>query len=161
MHIHIGLSEVTRETISELLGQLLTSEYALYLKTLNFHWNITGHSFISLHQLFEANYEWLKLIIDEIAERIRTMGYTAPGAYRTPDKSIVTAHNHTKNLTVGAMLAELVADHEALIRKIRQVIDDISGMHDYASEDCLIQWLKGHEKNTWMLRSHLLHTPEA
>ena len=159
MNINIGLSEAIRETVSEQLGDLLTAEYSLYLKTLNFHWNITGHSFFSLHQLLEANYEWLKMTIDEIAERIRTIGYTAPGAYSDVKKT--SMHNPTKNLTASAMLAELVTDHETLIRRIREVLNGLSGLQDYASEDMLIQWLKGHEKNTWILRSHLLHTPEA
>lgn len=159
MYIDIGLNEETRVTISEYLGKLLVNEYSLYLKTLDFHWNITGHSFIGLHQLLESNYEWLKLTIDEIAERIRTMGYTAPGAYRDPQANVM--YGQTRNLTAAAMLAELVVDHEALTRQLRNTLNDVNGLHDYASEDMLIQWLKAHEKNTWILRSHLLHTPEA
>ena len=159
MNINIGLNEETRAKVSECLGRLLTNEYALYLKTLNFHWNITGHSFIGLHQLLEGNYEWLKLTIDEIAERIRTIGYTAPGAYH--EHRAGGLHDQTKNLTAAAMLAELVVDHEAVTRQIRSTLNDLNGLSDYSSEDMLIQWLKAHEKNTWILRSHLLHTPEA
>lgn len=164
MYINLGLNEDTRKMVSEYLGHLLANEYFLYLETLNFHWNITGQSFIGLHTLLEQHYEWLKQAIDEIAERIRTIGYKAPGTYKdyVHQRSLGREQqDDAENKTANIMLMELVEAHEAMIRDLRQTLTRLEGLHDYATEDMLIQWLKVHEKNTWMLRSHLLYTPES
>lgn len=162
MYINLGLGEEARKAVSEQLGHLLAREYFLYLKTLNFHWNITGQSFIGLHDLLEKHYEWLKIAVDDIAERIRTIGYKAPGSYQEylREKTFELPED-SGNKTANIMLVELVEAHETIIRDIRTSLIHIENLRDYASEDLLIQWLKVHEKTAWMLRSHLLYTPEA
>lgn len=161
MKMNIGLTEEIRKAVSEHLCKLLADEYFLYLKTLNFHWNITGESFIALHELLEKHYEWLKGTVDDVAERIRALGYQAPGTYREYVKNVELAHEPSKDLTALEMIAELVDTHEALIRTIRGILDEIQGQRDYATEDLLIKLLGSHEMKTWMLRSHLLSRPQS
>ena len=156
---NVGLQEPASKKISEKLCELLADEYFLYLKTLNFHWNITGESFISLHELLESHYESLKDNVDDIAERIRALGYVAPGTYKK-----YSSHAHIpegeENQSAQAMLQELVSSHEAVIKQIRLFINDIQGLMDFVTEDMLTDILGGHEKNAWMLRSHLMKRPE-
>lgn len=158
LSVDIGLTQDTCQEISDMLCRILANEYFLYQKTLSFHWNITGETFISLHELLEDHYEWLKETIDILAERIRALGFIAPGSYKKYSKE-ATLHEAIENLTAQQMLKELVASHTEVICQIRDTITHLADKKDYATEDILIQVLKEHEKNTWMLRSHLLEEP--
>jgi starvation-inducible DNA-binding protein len=155
----IGLNETVRKDVSEVLGRLLANEYFLYLKTLNYHWNVTGENFISLHQLLESQYEWLIETVDEIAERIRTLGFVTPATYKEFSKKELIIKENEGNQTSKEMLTDLVKSHEALIRELRNDIKKMDGTEDYGTEDMMIQWLEGHEKRVWMLRSHLQQKP--
>lgn len=156
--INLGLSEDIRKKISTELASLLADEYFLYLKTLNYHWNITGEAFFSLHGLLEEHYEWLKDTVDSIAERIRALGYIAPGSYKQ-----FAANTHSSesdgNLTAHAMLEDLVVSHEAVINKIRDALEGMEGSRDFATQDLLTRILGEHEQKTWMVRSNLLKKP--
>jgi len=155
----IGLNETVRKEVSEVLGRLLANEYFLYLKTLNYHWNVTGENFISLHQLLESQYEWLIETVDEIAERIRTLGFVTPATYKEFSKKELIIKETEGNQTSKEMLTDLVKSHEALIRELRNDIKKMDGTEDYGTEDMMITWLEGHEKRVWMLRSHLQQKP--
>lgn len=156
--INLGLGESVRQQISTDLASLLADEYFLYLKTLNYHWNITGETFISLHELLEEHYEWLKETVDSLAERIRSLGHIAPGSYK--QFCAATSEQETDgNLTAEKMLADLVKSHEVVINKIRDALEKMGGKRDFATEDLLTTILGEHEKKTWMLRSHLQKKP--
>lgn len=156
--INLGLGEEVRKQISHDLAALLADEYFLYLKTLNYHWNITGETFISLHELLEEQYEWLKDTVDSLAERIRSLGYIAPGSYKQFCESSHDTGNDG-NLTAEKMLEDLVLTHEKVINKIRDALEGMEGKRDFATEDLLTGILGEHEKKTWMLRSHLQKKP--
>lgn len=157
--INLGLGEEVRKKISTDLAALLADEYFLYLKTLNYHWNITGETFISLHELLEEQYEWLKDVVDSLAERIRSLGHIAPGTYK---QFCETSHSTdgSGNLTAHTMMEDLVTSHEKVIHKLRDTLESMQGKRDFASEDLLTGILGEHEKKCWMLRSHLQKKPE-
>lgn len=156
--INIGLTEETHKMVSEKLIILLSNEYLLYVKTLNFHWNITGKSFIALHQLMEAHYEWLKVTVDNVAERIRALGFITPVHYKKYHPNALMDEGNEEQ-SAEQMLVDLVTSHEKVIQLIRNTIKEIENHQDYASEDLLIKILGKHEKNLWMLRSHLQTNP--
>ncbi len=157
--INLGLGAKIREEVSKYLAALLADEYFLYLKTLNYHWNITGETFISLHELLEEHYEWLKDTVDAVAERIRALGHIAPGSYRQ-FCSASQKDDSAEGLTAKKMLEDLVESHEATIRNIRDALDKMSDSKDFATEDMLVKILGEHEQKNWMLRSHLMSKPE-
>ena len=159
MNINIGLDQKVRKMISDHLGQLLAEEYFLYLKTLNFHWNITGDNFISLHQLLESHYEWLSETIDEIAERIRALGFVTPATNKELSSNVSMIKESSGNQTAKTMLGDLLESHEILINLLRKDIKVLGDTEDYGTQDLMIQWLTGHEKRAWMLRSHLQQQP--
>lgn len=152
MNLGLGKSELTQ--IVEKLNVILADTYVLYTKTQGFHWNIKGIHFGSLHEFFGTLYERLLPAIDQIAERIRTLGAPAPGSLKqmlnlsTLDE-ILEIPNEKK------MLQGLLLDHEMLVRNIRTVINEISDTVDEGTIDLLIERLQDHEKTAWMLRSYL------
>lgn len=158
MSINIGLNQEICHANSDVLCSILANEYFLYQKTLSFHWNVTGESFIGLHKLLEEHYEWLKETIDSIAERIRALGFIAPGSYKKYDRE-ASLSEANENQTAREMLHELVFSHAEIIRQIRESISNMQGKQDYATEELLTKILQSHEKITWMLRSHLLALP--
>jgi starvation-inducible DNA-binding protein len=154
MDINIGINDKDRAAIAEGLSRLLADSYTLYLKTHNFHWNVTGPMFNTLHLMFETQYNELALAVDLIAERIRALGYPAPGTYAEFARlsSIKDAQGVPK---AEEMIRELVAGQEAVVRTARAVFASVEGANDEPSADLLTQRMQVHEKNAWMLRSLL------
>jgi starvation-inducible DNA-binding protein len=152
--IDIGIPEATRRQIADGLSRLLAETYTLYLKTHNFHWNVTGPMFNTLHLMFETHYNELALAVDLIAERIRALGFPAPGSYRAYAQlsSIAEAEGMPD---ANEMIRQLVQGQEAVVRTARSVFPLINDASDQASADLLTQRMQGHEKNAWMLRSLL------
>jgi len=154
MHIDIGIAESDRKTIADGLSHLLADTYSLYLKTHNFHWNVTGPMFQTLHVMFETQYDELAIAVDLIAERIRALGHPAPGTYGDYQRLSAIAE------TVGVpkatdMIAELVQGQETVVRTARSLFPAVEVAHDEATADLLTQRIQLHEKTAWMLRSLL------
>ncbi|MEE9394632.1 MAG: DNA starvation/stationary phase protection protein [Planctomycetota bacterium] len=134
--------------------KLLADSYTLYLKTHNFHWNVTGPMFSSLHLMFETQYTELALAVDEIAERIRSLSFPAPGTYR--EFSGLTSIEEPTGPTVAMdMIRVLVADQVVVADAARAVFQAAEKAGDQATADLAVRRIEMHEKNAWMLRSHL------
>ena len=146
-------SSQTQE-VAEQLSRLLADSYTLYLKTHNYHWNVTGPMFTTLHTLFEQQYTELALAVDEIAERIRALGHRAPGSYSEFGSlsSVKEAQGVPKAVE---MVEDLAADQARIAARAKQVIAAAEKAGDEASVDLAVQRTQVHEKNAWMLRSHL------
>jgi starvation-inducible DNA-binding protein len=152
--IDIGINEKDREKIAEGLSRLLADTYSLYLKTHYFHWNVTGPMFQTLHLMFETQYNELALAVDSVAERIRSLGYEAPGSYKAYAKlSSIEETDHVPEAT--DMIQLLVKGHEAVARTARKVFPAADKASDESTADLLTQRLQIHEKTAWMLRSLL------
>ena len=143
-----------RKPVAEALGRLLADSYTLYLKTHNYHWNVTGPMFTTLHTLFETEYSDLALAVDEIAERIRALGARAPGSY-TEFARLAAVKEASGTPSAIEMIEDLVADQAAVVRSARHVVEAAETAHDMASADLGTRRIDVHEKNAWMLRSHL------
>jgi starvation-inducible DNA-binding protein len=154
MAIDIGIGNKDRKTIAEGLGKLLADSYTLYLKTHNYHWNVTGPMFNTLHLMFEQQYTELALAVDLIAERIRALGYPAPGSYKAFGK-LTTIKEETGVPSAEDMIRSLVTGQEAVIRTARRLFPRVDKAHDEPTADLLTQRMQVHEKNAWMLRSLL------
>lgn len=154
MQINIGIQEEDRVQIVEHLSKLLADTYTLYLKTHNFHWNVTGPMFNTLHQMFEVQYNEMALAVDQIAERIRSLGAPAPGSYRQY-QALTSLQEEDGVPSAQEMLRSLVQGHEAVIRTARAAFPSVEAAGDEASADLLTQRLQLHEKTAWMLRSML------
>ena len=149
----IGLSKTILGEVCESLEDYLASTYALYLKTQNFHWNVKGPEFFSLHLLFEKNYKELIEMIDEIAERIVSLGAHVDATFSGfGGRSTI---KESKMIPAEQMLKDLVLGHEALSAMGRPLVSRFQELHDDASSDMIIKCLEFHEKAAWMLRSHL------
>ena len=152
MPINIGIAEQDRQAIAEGLSKLLADTYTLYLKTHNFHWNVTGPMFQTLHLMFETQYNELALAVDQIAERIRALGYPAPGTYA--DYVKLSSIKETAGVPKAEkMIALLVEGQEAVARTARSVFPVVDKANDEPTADLLTQRMQIHEKNAWMLRS--------
>ena len=154
MQIDIGISENARKEIADGLGRLLADSYTLYLKTHNFHWNVTGPMFNTLHLMFEQHYLELATAVDLIAERIRALGHPAPGSY-VAYKRLATVKDSEDVPAAMQMVQELVEGHEAVIRTARAAVLVAEQAGDQATADLGTQRLQVHEKTAWMLRSLL------
>src|SRR5262245_55805027 len=152
--IDIGISDRDRRKLSEELSKLLADTYTLYLKTHNYHWNVTGPMFQTLHLMFETHYNELALAVDLIAERIRALGHVAPGSYRAFSK-LSTIREEDGVPAATAMIRNLVKGHEAVAKTARQVFEMADEANDQPTADLLTQRLQIHEKTAWMLRSLL------
>ena len=155
--IDIGISTDDRQAIATELSHFLADAYTLYLKTHNFHWNVTGPMFNALHNMFETQYTEQWTALDDIAERIRALGYNAPGSYAEFIKlsSIKEEPGATEAPDWREMVRQLVVGNEAVCRSARKAIDVADDADDEPTEDLLIQRLQTHEKYAWMLRSLL------
>src|SRR5262245_25633131 len=154
MDIDIGISKKDRKAIADGLSKLLADTYTLYLKTHNFHWNVKGPMFQTLHLMFETQYNELALAVDAIAERIRALGHPAPGSYA--DFGRLSSIKEAKGVPAAAkMIAELVAGQEAVARTARSVFPLAEKASDEPTADLLTQRMQVHEKTAWMLRSLL------
>jgi starvation-inducible DNA-binding protein len=154
MEIDIGIEPAQREKIAGGLSRLLADTYTLYLKTHNFHWNVTGPMFNTLHLMFETQYNELALAVDLIAERIRALGVPAPGSYRDFGK-LTSIKESEGTPDARQMIRELMQGQEAVVRTARSVFPDAEGADDQPTADLLTQRMQIHEKTAWMLRSLL------
>lgn len=154
MKIEIGIAESDRETLAGALSALLADSYTLYLKTHNFHWNVTGPMFQTLHLMFEQQYNELALAVDTIAERIRALGHRAPGSYSAYAR-LSTVPDTDAVPEATEMIRLLVEGHETVVRTARQVLQKAEKAGDQATADVATQRLQVHEKTAWMLRSLL------
>lgn len=157
MPLDIGISSSDRQAIGERLSRLLADSYSLYLKTHNFHWNITGPMFNSLHLMFETQYTEQWQALDQIAERIRALGQRAPGSYRE-FAQLSSIEDNASDIAAGdwrGMVSALVLANEAVCRTARAAFKATDKAADQPTEDLLTQRLNVHEKNAWMLRSLL------
>lgn len=143
-----------RKLVVEALGRLLADSYTLYLKTHNYHWNVTGPMFNTLHTLFETQYTELALAVDEIAERIRALGAPAPGSY-TAFSTLTRIEEEQGSPAAMEMIEALAADQLAVAATAEQVRKAADEAGDEASIDLAVGRVTVHEKNAWMLRSHL------
>ncbi|EHR42650.1 MULTISPECIES: Dps family protein [Alishewanella] len=152
MKINIGIDEEQRKAIAHGLSVLLADTYTLYLKTHNYHWNVTGPMFQTLHTLFETQYNELALAVDEIAERIRALGEFAPGSYKEYAK--LTNLKEADGIPAAEeMIKDLVKGQEAIAKTARSIVPVADGASDEVTLDLLTQRMTVHEKNAWMLRS--------
>ena len=154
MEHHVGISEQNRLAISEGLTRVLAETYALYLKTQNFHWNVRGSEFYSLHLLFEKQYQEMAEAVDEIAERIRALGFFVDASFSAFSENS-SVKEEKKVLNAKEMLASLVQGHETLIREGRRVAEIADRELDFATVDMLGRRLGAHEKMAWFLRSQI------
>ncbi len=154
VQINIGISEKDRKEIVDGLSNLLADTYTLYLKTHNFHWNVIGPMFNSLHLMFEQQYNELALAIDLIAERIRALGFSTPGTYSEFEKlTKITEEDYLP--TAEEMIKLLLEGNETVIRTARSVFLIAERANDESTGNLLTQRMQIHEKTTWMLRSLL------
>lgn len=154
MKVDIGIDEKARGEIAEGLSRLLADTYSLYLKTHNFHWNVTGPMFQTLHLMFETQYTELALAVDLIAERIRALGFPAPGTYSEFAK--LSAIEETPGVPKAEeMIRLLVQGQETVARTARSIFSVVEQANDEPTADLLTQRLQVHEKTAWMLRSLL------
>jgi starvation-inducible DNA-binding protein len=150
--IDIGIPEKKRKAIAKGLSRLLADTYTLYLKTHNYHWNVTGPMFNTLHLMFEQQYTELALAVDTIAERIRALGHPAPGSYQAYAKlTVINEENDVPD--AETMIRRLVQGQEAVVRTARDVFPLADDARDEPTADLLTQRMQIHEKNAWMLRS--------
>lgn len=154
MDVNIGIDQNTRRQIAEGLSRLLADSYTLYLKTHNYHWNVTGPMFNTLHLMFEAQYNEMALAVDLIAERIRALGFPAPGSYAAFSR-LTRIEERQDVPTAEQMIRDLVLGQEAVVRTARELFPVVDAAHDEPSADLLTQRMQLHEKNAWMLRSLL------
>ncbi len=152
--IDIGIPDATRKAIADGLSRLLADTYTLYLKTHNFHWNVTGPMFNTLHLMFETHYNELALAVDLVAERIRALGFPAPGSY-AQFSALSSIKEETSVPDAQEMIRQLVLGQESVVRTARSIFPLIDQARDEPSADLLTQRMQVHEKNAWMLRSLL------
>jgi len=141
--------------VVEPLERLLADSYTLYLKTHNYHWNVTGPMFNTLHTLFQVEYTELSLAVDTIAERIRALGARAPGSYAEFARLATVAESPPRTPSAREMIEQLVADQQTVVAAAKRVVAEAEAAGDQASADLGIRRIDVHEKNAWMLRSHL------
>lgn len=154
MKMDIGIEESKRQEITIGLSKLLADSYTLYLKTHNYHWNVTGPMFQTLHLMFETQYNELALAVDQIAERIRSLGEKAPGTY-TEFSKLTCIKEGSGNPSAREMIANLITSQESVIRTARSCFPIAEDANDEATADLLTQRIQIHEKTAWMLRSLL------
>lgn len=154
LQVDIGLSRQEREHIAGGLARLLADSYTLYLKTHNYHWNVTGPQFNTLHAMFEQQYAELAVAIDQIAERIRALGMPAPGSYSAYAR-LTSIEEAQGAETAEEMIRQLVMGQETVARTAREIFPAADEARDEPTADLLTQRMQNHEKNAWMLRSML------
>jgi starvation-inducible DNA-binding protein len=156
LRVNIGLSDEQRKGVIEILNRTLSDEYLLYTKTRNYHWNVVGPQFNDLHKFFEAQYEELDEIVDEVAERVRQLGANAPGTLAEFTKLARLVENPGESPDARTMLEILRTDHETTIRHLRSDLHTVAEkFKDMGTNDFLTGLMEKHEKMAWMLRSFL------
>jgi starvation-inducible DNA-binding protein len=158
--INIGINEKDRKSLCKGLSRLLADSYLLYLKTQNYHWNVTGLMFRPLHTLFEEQYKEQAAAIDQIAERIRALGEFAPGSFASFSKmTSIKEENGVPD--AEEMIVSLVQGNEAVVTTARELIALTDECEDDVTADLLVERMQVHEKNAWMLRSMVSNRTEA
>jgi starvation-inducible DNA-binding protein len=151
-----GLSEEAVKGVSHILNENLCDEYVLTTKTRNFHWNVTGPHFAALHKFFEQQYEQLDEIVDAVAERVRSVGGWAFGTLEEFSGRTHLQETPARRPEAIAMAAELAADHESIIRRLRNDVETCAKKYrDEGTANFLTDLMERHEKMAWMLRSHV------
>ncbi|MGI4814697.1 MAG: Dps family protein [Janthinobacterium lividum] len=152
--VNIGIGDKERKEIADGLSKVLADTYTLYLKTHYFHWNVTGPMFNTLHLMFEGQYTELAVAVDDIAERIRALGFNAPGTYT--EFSRLSSIPHAEGVPEATdMIRQLVEGQEAVTRTARELFPRTDAVGDEPTADLLTQRMQVHEKTAWMLRSLL------
>ena len=154
MELNTGISQEDRAAIAAGLSRLLADSYTLYLKTHNYHWNVTGPQFNTLHLMYEGQYTELATAVDEIAERIRALGIKAPGSYLEFSK-ITSIEEAVGKESAEEMTRQLAIGQETIVRTAREIFPAADQANDEPTADLLTQRMQIHEKNAWMLRSML------
>jgi starvation-inducible DNA-binding protein len=154
MEIDIGIKKNSRKKIADKLKNFLADTYAIYLKTQNFHWNLVGSNFYSLHILFEKQYKDMADAVDEIAERIRSLGFLVPGSF-AEFKKLSIFKEAEKILKQDQMIKILTKDHELIAKLGKPILRFAQDEYDDITSDMIIKRITFHEKTAWMLRSHL------
>lgn len=158
--INIGIDKKDRKQVCKALSKLLADSYLLYLKTQNYHWNVTGRMFQPLHTLFEEQYTDLAEAVDEIAERIRALGEFAPGSFSAFSK-VTSVKEETSIPTAEEMIHNLVVGNEVVITTAREIISLCDDVEDDVTVDLMVERMQVHEKNAWMLRSMITNSKSA
>ena len=156
MPLNIGISESNRDAIVKILNAVLSDEYVLYTKTRNYHWNVVGPQFNDLHKFFEGQYEALNEVVDDVAERARSLGGKAYGTLAEFSQHTRLKEQPGKQPPALTMVVTLQADHEAMVRTLRADLATVMEKHnDAGTSDFLTGLMEKHEKMAWMLRSFL------
>jgi starvation-inducible DNA-binding protein len=156
MAAHIGLSPAQRQGVITILTNLLADEYVLYTKTRNYHWNVVGPQFNDLHKFFEAQYNELNIVVDDVAERARSLDGSAIGTLAEFVEHTRLSEDPGQYPPANDMLAKLLADHETVIRQLRVDLETCANTHqDMGTNDFLTGLMEQHEKMAWMLRAFL------
>lgn len=156
MKLNIDLSDEQREGVIKILNNLLSDEYVLYTKTRNYHWNVVGPQFNDLHKFFESQYEQLDEVIDDVAERIRSLGEMPIATLEEFLKHTRLKEQPGKYPNARQMISNLLTDHEAIIRHLRIDLEICADKyHDIGTNDFLTGLMEKHEKMAWMLRAFL------
>lgn len=155
MKANIGITDKNKLAVAALLNELLADEHVLYIKTRNYHWNYEGANFMELHKFFEEQYDEIEVVIDDVAERIRTLGHYAEG--RIKDYLRLTRLEEQEYTTAQSeQLNNLLQDHESIIINIRKIIDKVNDTYkDAGTADFITGLMQKHEKMAWMIRSYL------
>ena len=156
MDTNIGITPKNTKAVAEILSVVLADEYVLYTKTRNAHWNVEGIDFYAKHTFFEFQFGQLDEFIDEVAERIRSLGHYTPATLKTFLSLTRLTEQLTNNNSSEGFMKELLSDHESIIIKLRENINHIANeLHDLGTSDFLTGLMEKHEKMAWFLRSHL------
>jgi starvation-inducible DNA-binding protein len=155
MKVNIGIADKDRSAVADVLNRQLSDEYLLYTKTRNYHWNVVGPQFNDLHKFFEAQYEALDEVVDEVAERARTLGGRALGTLAEFSQHARLKERPGDRPDARGMIADLLADHEAVVRQLRDDLDVAVKHNDTGTNDFLTGLMEKHEKMAWMLRAFL------
>jgi len=155
MKVNIGLSDNARKTVADALAGVLADTYTLYLKTHNFHWNVTGPAFPYLHTMFGEQYNELWTAVDELAERMRALGHFAPGSYAAFSKLTDIKEAPASPPAAKEMIRILMADNEAIARRCRAAQEAVEAVGDTESGDMMVGRMQVHGKAAWMLRAQL------
>lgn len=156
VHLDIGISIENREAVARILSRLLADEHVLYVKTRNYHWNVMGMQFQQLHQVFSDQYTQLAEFTDDVAERIRSLGFFAPGSMENFQQLTRLAESDHVSGNAVQMIENLLQDHESVIQFLRRDLEKVQNdYHDVGTADFLTGLMEAHEKTAWMLRAHL------
>ena len=154
ININIGINEQDRQNVANHLKRLLADSYTLYLQTHNFHWNVTGSQFRELHLMFEEHYNELALAVDDIAERIRTLGVVAPGTYKAFAE--LSSIKEVEDIPEAKQMIQILnQSHETVVRTCREALKVAQGADDESSAALISDRMRIHEKTAWMLRALL------